>query len=107
MSYELISVVMPSWSKTLAGVRGVEGREKVEELTVRPGTYLGGMAGQCLRGQQDATRGGLHRGTTGSTATGASTGVLTHTEVLSKKHSWHRGRSQRGIASGVPGGGRS
>jgi hypothetical protein len=56
MSYELSSVVMPSWSKTLAGVRGVEGREKEEELTVRPGAYLGGMAGQCPRGQQDATR---------------------------------------------------
>jgi hypothetical protein len=28
MSYELGSVVMPSWSKTLVGVRGVEDREK-------------------------------------------------------------------------------
>jgi hypothetical protein len=35
----------------------------------RPGTYLAGMAGQCPRGQQDATRGRLHRSTAGSTTT--------------------------------------
>jgi hypothetical protein len=35
----------------------------------RPGAYLVGMAGQCPRGQQDATRGRLHRSTVGSTTT--------------------------------------
>jgi hypothetical protein len=55
MSYELDSVVMSRWSKTLAGVRGVEGREKEEELTVRPGACPDGMAGQCPRGRLDAT----------------------------------------------------
>jgi hypothetical protein len=60
--------------------RGVE--EMKNTLTVRPGACLGGMAGQCPRGRLDATRGGLHHGTTGSTALGASTGVHTHTDLL-------------------------
>jgi hypothetical protein len=64
-----------------------------------PGACLGGMAGQCPRGQLDATQGGLHRGTTGSTATGASTGVLTHTEVSSETHSRSSKEIRRGVRS--------
>jgi hypothetical protein len=60
-----------------------EDKSRVEKmkntLTVCPGVCLGGMAGQCPRGRLDATRGSLHRGTTGSTASDASTGVHTHT----------------------------
>jgi hypothetical protein len=59
---------------------GVEKRKNT--LTVRPGACLGGMAGQCPRGRLDATRGSLHRGTTGSTASGASTGVQSHQDSL-------------------------
>jgi hypothetical protein len=65
-------------------------------LTVRPGACLGGMAGQCPRGRLDATRGGLHHGTTGSTAPGASTGVLTH-QTYSKRH--RQRQSEAGEAS--------
>jgi hypothetical protein len=79
---ELGSLVLTRWPKTMAGVekRGVE--EMKNTLTVRPGACLGGMAGQCPRGRLDATRGGHHRGTTGSTAPGASTGVHTHQGLL-------------------------
>jgi hypothetical protein len=82
MICELGSLVMPRWPKTMAEVKGVEGGEEKKKLTVRPGACLGGMAGQCPRGQIDATRGGLHRGTTGSTAPGASTGVQPHQDPL-------------------------
>jgi hypothetical protein len=65
-------------------------------LTIRPGACLGGMAGQCPRGRLDATRGGLHRGTTGSTAPGASTGVHTHQDLFEEAPQVSE-RSQRGI----------
>jgi hypothetical protein len=57
-------------------------KKKKRGLTLRPGACPDGMAKQCPRGRLDATQGSLHHSTTGSTATGASTGVLTHTEVL-------------------------
>jgi hypothetical protein len=38
--------------------RGYRGNKK---LTRRPGARLGGMAGQCLRGQPEAVWGGLHQ----------------------------------------------
>jgi hypothetical protein len=73
---------------------------KKKELTSRPGAYLAGMAGQCPRGRPGATEGRLHRGTTGSTAIGASTGVHSLTEVSSKKHSRCRGRGRRDVKIG-------
>jgi hypothetical protein len=45
------------------------------------------------RGSARAAEGSLHRGTTGSTALGASTGVLTHTEVSSKEHRRRQGET--------------
>jgi hypothetical protein len=53
------------------GHRGEQRVERREEGHThrRPGAYLGGMAGQCPRGQQDATQGRLHRSTAGSTTT--------------------------------------
>jgi hypothetical protein len=88
---------MPRWPKTMAEVekRGVEEKKK-KKLTVRPGACLGGMVGQCPRGRLDATRGGLHRGTTGSTAPGASTGVHTHQDLLEEAPQASK-RSRRGI----------
>jgi hypothetical protein len=93
---ELGSLVMPRWPKTMAGVekRGLE--EMRNTLTVRPGACLGGMAGQCPRGRLDATRGGLHRGTTGSTAPGASTGVQPHQDPLGEAPQASE-RSRRGM----------
>jgi hypothetical protein len=71
--------------------------EKMENtLTVRPGACLDGMAGQCPRGWLEATRGGLHHGTTESTAPGASTGVHTHQDLLEEAPQ-ASGRSRRGI----------
>jgi hypothetical protein len=69
----------------MAGLREVEGGEEKKKLTVRPGACLGSMAGQCPRGRLDATRGGLHRSTTGSTAPGASTGVHPHQDPLGEE----------------------
>jgi hypothetical protein len=75
-------VVLTSWPETIAREKK-SGVEKMKNmLTVRPGACLGVMAGQCPRGRLDATRGSLHRGTTGSTASGASTGVQPHHESL-------------------------
>jgi hypothetical protein len=60
-------------------MRGTEGGEKkTKRLTSRPGADLVGMAGQCPRGRPGAAEGRLHRGTTGSTTIGASTGVQPH-----------------------------
>jgi hypothetical protein len=77
------------------GWRGEEG-----ELTSRPGAYLAGMAEQCPRGRPGAAEGRLCRGTTGSTAIDASTGVHTLLEVSLMKHSRHQGRSRRGVEIG-------
>jgi hypothetical protein len=81
-------------------VREAEGGEEKKKLTSRPGAYLVGMAGQCPRGRPGAAEGSLHRGTTRSTASGASTGVHTHTEVSSKKHCRRQGRGRRGVEVG-------
>jgi hypothetical protein len=82
---ELGSLVLTSMAKD----HGRSREERVEEiknmLTVRPG----------------ATRGGLHRGTTGSTAPGASTGVRTHQDLLEEAPQASE-RSRRGI--GLSGG---
>jgi hypothetical protein len=69
---------------------GVEEMKKV--LTVHPGACPDGMAGQCLRGRLDATRGGLHRALTGST-----TPRRFHRRVLVQlKHQWLHSKHRRG-----------
>jgi hypothetical protein len=81
-------------------LRGAEGGGEKKELTSRPSAYLAGMAGQCPRGRPSAAEGRLHRGTTGSTAIGASTGMHSLTEVSSKKHSRRRGRGRQDVEIG-------
>jgi hypothetical protein len=81
-SASLAHWIGPAWSKAIVMENRGWRREEEGHTHRRSGAYLGGMAGQCPRGQQDATRGRLHRSIAGST-NGASTGVLTHTEDLS------------------------
>jgi hypothetical protein len=96
---ELGSLVLTSWPETMAREEK-SGVEKMKNtLTVRPGACLGGMAGQCPRGRLDATRGSLHRGTTGSTASGASTGVHTHTWTTASTHSMPSEEVRRDVKS--------
>jgi hypothetical protein len=60
-------------------------------LTMRPGAYPDGMAGQCPRGRLDATQGWLHRALTGSTTPRRFhrrvTAQLQHQRVHSKPRS--------------------
>jgi hypothetical protein len=81
---ELGSLVLTSMVRDHGQGEKQRVERKKKELTSRPGAYLAGMAGQCPRGRPGAAEGRLHRGATGSTAIGASTGVHSLTEVSSK-----------------------
>jgi hypothetical protein len=70
-----------------------EVEEKKNTLTIRPGTCLDGMVGQCPRGRPKATRGRLHHSTIESTTPGASTGMHTHTMTTLERHSRHQGEA--------------